>query len=500
LLSLHGYSYVNKEDNKDDDDDAFSSYDTHVIFSIQIITLLFFVVTTQIFSADSVLRTQPDDCGLDIKYPHVFISGIQLTQLLSVFLLIVPDLLFSSAKLTTNQTKVSTSSLLVVVVISFVQFLWILIYPFFSNSKHGVCCVKSIFSLRLGASAMVFVTAYLTLRVRSVHPDTDNEFMRWALCMIIILFLSFLSFMYITHKTSIKNRKEIEKSGLLTTIHSLTQINGKLCIEDAVNKNWSIENKRKDQGWLLKIKKSNSPSQLGILLLEFEEQVLIERINKKFINQRLLSWRNDVSQANSFNEINILAKEFLKYLKMPPFASFVNKLVKEILKEKKSARYECSRITEFVVGDAWKKKNEVIRFQHKVLSLEQQNLYDKGGIEFASKFLTKNKSDKPKAITFSEHIAKSAVLLDEFRAEKFIGRNFMYVPPKNSHHFYNNHNSRSNNNWYRNSNNVELKAYEAYVVELLPHNKCKIQVETLQDPINVSRIDVRFPISDNHKS
>lgn len=120
-----------------------TSYDEEskdmVIITLQLCCLLFYLITSQILSADSCLRSSPKDCELDIKYSQIFINFIQLTQFFIIILLLFPNLIFANS---------SVSVLTIVLGLTTFQFIWVVIYPYLPNTKGEICCVRSIYALR----------------------------------------------------------------------------------------------------------------------------------------------------------------------------------------------------------------------------------------------------------------------------------------------------------------------------------------------------------------
>jgi hypothetical protein len=278
-------------------------------------------------------------------------------------------------------------------------------------------------------------------------------------------------------------------SGLEDTISVFAHVNGKLCVEEgAMSSSWSLEQNRRagsgsgdgsnDQislknknalqsGWLSQIKRAKSPAQLGDLLLKFESHILMERMNKQFITQRLIHWRNEVSTSRSFDELNELCLELIDQLRMPPYVTLIQKMVKKILKVKKSTRFAASLITEYVVGESKARAMNIIHFNQVLLSPDISHNYNNhGGGKVVAPLET--------------YVSKSQELMNDYYAQRFVGQSFNYI------------NTTTTDN--RRSGGSRDEVCQAVVVECLSGNCARIRIEGIEKTKSVPRRCVFLPI------
>jgi len=341
-------------------------------------------------------------------------------------------------------------------------------------------------------SGMVFFTALLSLLYRHDVCSEHFAWNLWSFGMFLLIMLSWLYYGVLQSESDTKVLDEMRASGLEDTISIFAHVNGKLCVEEgAMSSSWSLEQNRRagsgagsgsdtnDQisrknnnalqsGWLSQIKRAKSPAQLGELLLKFENHILMERMNKQFITQRLIHWRNEVSTSRNFDELNELCLELIGQLRMPPYVTLIQKIVKKILKVKKSTRFAASLITEYVVGESKARTMNIIHFNQVLLSPDISHNYNKNN----------NHGDKVVA-PLEAYVSKSQGLMNDYYAQRFVGQSFNYI------------NTATDN---RRSGRSRDEVCQAVVVECLSSNCVRIRIEGIEKTKDVPRRCVFLPI------
>lgn len=104
-------------------------------------------------------------------------------------------------------------------------------------------------------------------------------------------------------------------------------------------------------GWSTKLLVAKDPQELGRLLLAFEDKVLAERLSKDFVVTRRVGWLLDVASAPRPERLGLLATELQSALVMPPFTRTIRKLVRSLLRAKRSSRYAEPTILAFLLGN-----------------------------------------------------------------------------------------------------------------------------------------------------
>jgi hypothetical protein len=154
---------------------------------------------------------------------------------------------------------------------------------------------------------------------------------------------------------------------------ALQRVGGALCLAEAVDGQWATEHRRKSEmghggggggggggvscgrrrrgGWWGELTCAKTPHELGALLLAFEDKVLAERLSRSFVATRRVAWLRQVSASTDAATLGALATELQGALVMPPFARTLRKLVRQLLKAKRSTLFAEPVILAFLIGD-----------------------------------------------------------------------------------------------------------------------------------------------------
>jgi O-acetyl-ADP-ribose deacetylase (regulator of RNase III) len=310
-----------------------------------------YVVTTQVITAESSLREQPFDSGIDARYPHLVVSGSQLCKMCFCF--------------TMMQAQRNAAYLHLATLVAAVSFFWTLFYGLSMKPKSTaggglrcpyyidwtkLCCVPCVSAGVVGQNFVVLVVSVVASLRRARGITTGN----WPRVLLVALVagLMFTICLVIFVRAEAKRlyKRDLEASGLEKTLKTFNLVDRLFAVHFdgeepfvSFHQSQSLNKVRTDQQlqrkrWQHHLKQTWYPQQLSHLLLQFERSIGAESYDAQFVVERRLQWRRDVAQATSFSRVNQLAKEVGRALTFgarpgPQFVMLMMQLVNRILSQ-----------------------------------------------------------------------------------------------------------------------------------------------------------------------
>ena len=283
------------------------------------------------------------DCGVDVRFPHAFAFGQQLSQLGIAMLLSHSD---RSSSMLTAAAAVSGASVA-----------WALGFGWLPGASDGVSLVPSVQPLRAASNSLVLITVLVilldVLPESSSPSPSQHSVVFLGVAWVVVAAVAALGVMWSTKRAQAAQDRALKATALSDCCSLIEGVGGQLCLADAVDGKFATEAMRRQGGWSAELRRARTAQELGRLLAAFEDKVLAERLRPSFVLKRRLDWRGEcVATGLTFEAVGSLALELHEALMMPPFVATSTSIVRKVLKEKRSARYAERTILSFLLGDA----------------------------------------------------------------------------------------------------------------------------------------------------